>query len=354
MKLVALLTVLALVVGTAGASETRSKLYKTDDHVDGVPVGGDRVVGDTIEEPWVVASLPFTGTANTCLFNHDYDEVCPYSGSISPDVVYAYAPATDIILVGDLCDGYPNSYDTKMYIYENAQGNLVACDEDGCGSALGYASYIWNTELSAGNIYYVVVDGYSGDCGNYVLKLYLGDPYTFECPPGALLEGEPDCYDGYVDMYNAGCNEVPYLFQDIIPCDGEPITYCGTSGVYYFGTGIYRDTDWYQLVTTNPDIIDWTVEAPRPIDFYILDGLYGCSNIDVVSSHTTAPGEPYTFENVQLATPGIYWLWVAPTTWDIGNYPCGETEYIWTLEGYTGTSTPIEAATWGAIKGMFR
>jgi hypothetical protein len=348
------LAVLALIVGTAGAYETTNVLYKTDDHIDGVPVGGDMVAGDTIEECWIVTSIPFTGTGNTCLYNDDYDEVCPYSGSVSPDVVYCYAPGADMLLVADLCEGWPYSYDTKMYIYENAQGNLVACDDDGCGSALGYASYIWNAPLYAGNVYYVVVDGYGGDCGDYLLKLYPGEECIIECPPGAILEGEPDCYDGYVDLYNAGCNEVPYLFQDVIPCDGSPVTYCGTGGVYYFGTSLYRDTDWYQLVTQNADVIDWTVESNPAMNFYILDGIYGCGNIGFVGSYTTTPCEPYTFSNVQLLAPGIYWLWVGASAWDPVLYACDGTFYIWTLEGYTGGATPIEDSTWGAIKGMFR
>jgi hypothetical protein len=347
------LAVLALIVGTAGAFETTNMLYKTNDHIDGVPVGGDMVAGDTIEEAWVVAGLPFTGTGNTCLFNDDYDEVCPYSGSVSPDVVYAYAPTADMLLVMDMCDGYPFSYDTKVYIYENAVGNVVACDDDGCGSALGYASYIWNAPIFAGNIYYCVVDGYGGDCGDYVMKLYEGEECIVECPAGALLEGEPDCYDGYLDEWNAGCNNVPYAFQNITPCDGEPITYCGKSGVYYYGTGLYRDTDWYQVVTTSADVIDWTCESPVAMNFYILDGILGCASISFVGSTTTAPCEPYTFANVQLAVPGIYWLWVGPAAWDLELYDCATCSYVWTLEGFTGEATPVEDSTWGAIKGLY-
>ncbi|MFC1572528.1 hypothetical protein ACFL6M_02910 [Candidatus Eisenbacteria bacterium] len=191
---------------------------KDDNHVTGVPVGGDRSDGDTIEEAWVIAGLPFTGTGNTCLFNDDYDETCPYGGSISPDIVYAFAPPSNMLLVGDLCEGWPYSYDTKMYIYEDAEGNLIACDDDACGSSLGYASYIYNAGLFAGHVYYVVVDGYGGDCGNYLLKLFEGFPCVFDCVDG-IPEGEPECYTDYEDTYNAGCDDVPYMFQDVIPCD---------------------------------------------------------------------------------------------------------------------------------------
>ncbi|MFC1572851.1 hypothetical protein ACFL6M_04550 [Candidatus Eisenbacteria bacterium] len=325
---------------------------KDDSHVTGVPVGGDMVAGDTIEEAWVVAGLPFTGTGNTCLFNDDYDEVCPYSGSVSPDVVYAFAPTYDMLLIGDLCEGWPYSYDTKLYIYQDALGNLVACDDDGCGSELGYASLIWYADLFAGSIYYIVVDGYGGDCGNYVLRLW-GYCYYPMCPDDALLEGEPFCYEGYVDLYNAGCSEDPYLFQDVLPNDGEPITMCGTGGSYYFGISLYRDTDWYQLTTSRPDTISWTVNAWPSFTFCILDGTDGCANISFLG-YATAFCDPYTFADIPLDYPGIYWLWVGVSGWDPETYSCQYSEYVWTLEGFTGEATPVEKTTWGRVKGMFR
>ncbi|MFC1572529.1 hypothetical protein ACFL6M_02915 [Candidatus Eisenbacteria bacterium] len=325
---------------------------KDNSHVAGVPVGGDHVAGDIIEQAWVVDGLPFTGTGNTCLFNDDYDQACPYSGSVSPDVVYAFAPIGDVLLLGDLCDGYPYSYDTKLYIYEDAEGNLVACDDDLCGSAQGYASYIYNVELLTGHVYYIVVDGFGGDCGNYLLKLYEGVPCELDCT-GAIPEGEPECYTDYVDLYNAGCNGVPYQFQEVLPCGGEPITYCGTAGVYYFGTTLRRDTDWYQLTTSAPEVISWTVESNVRFNFYIMDGTFGCSTAFIAVA-TTTPCEPYTFTDVQLLFPGAYWFWVGAPGWDPVAFPCDGSFYKWTIEGFTGDATPLQDTRWGTIKSMFR
>ncbi|MFC1573231.1 FlgD immunoglobulin-like domain containing protein [Candidatus Eisenbacteria bacterium] len=202
MRFATLLAVLLLVVGTAGTNELGVTPNKTDDHIDGIIVGGDRDAGDTIEEAWVVAGLPFTGTGNTCLFNDDYDEACPYTGSVSPDVVYAFAPSADMPLVVDLCDGWPDSYDTKTYVYEDAVGNVIDCDDDGCGPAHGYASYISNAGIFAGHTYYVVVDGYGGDCGYYLLKLYEDDPEAV-CCRGLVctIEPEQSCADTGGDWY---------------------------------------------------------------------------------------------------------------------------------------------------------
>ncbi|MFC1572530.1 hypothetical protein ACFL6M_02920 [Candidatus Eisenbacteria bacterium] len=322
---------------------------KDDSHVTGVPVGGDRIDGDTIAEAWVVTSLPFTDTVlNTCTFNDDYDEVCPYTGSTSPDVVYAFAPDGDMLLVCDLC---MSGYDTKIYIYEDLEGNLIACDDDGCGSP-GYESFIYNVPLSAGHVYYIVVDGYGGDCGSYILNLTDGFHCYLECPDDAILEGEPICYDGYDDQFNSGCST--NIFQDVFPCDGEPITMCGTGGVYYFGSSLYRDTDWFQLVTSAPDVVSWTVESNLWFSFYFLDGTETCASIGFVGSHEAEPCVPYTFSNVQLSYPGTYWLWASASDWDLGMYPCDGTIYVWTLTGFTGQATPIEESTWGTIKSMFR
>ncbi|MFC1573029.1 RHS repeat-associated core domain-containing protein, partial [Candidatus Eisenbacteria bacterium] len=160
-------------------------------------------------------------------------------------------------------------------------------------------------------------------------------PCNVECPPGAQLEGEPECYTDYVDEYNAGCNEEPYNFQDVFPFSGQPITYCGTGGVFQFGSSFYRDTDWYQITPTSPDIINWTVESSVPLSFYVIDGTSGCSDISLLHSTTTVPCEPHTFANVQLQADGVYWLWVGAPGWDPDVYPCDDTEYVWTLEGYT-------------------
>jgi hypothetical protein len=64
-----------------------------------------------------------------------------------------------------------------------------------------------------------------------ILGAPADDGCSLECPVGALLEGEPDCYDGYVDSYNGGCNSNPYVFSVLDPAGGT-ITLCGTSGVF--------------------------------------------------------------------------------------------------------------------------
>ncbi|SVA49021.1 uncharacterized protein METZ01_LOCUS101875, partial [marine metagenome] len=137
-----------------------------------------------------VDGLPYSDTGTTTGYTDDYDEACPYTGSTSPDVVYSYTPDADGIMSVDLCsDG--NFYDTKTYVYENDMGNLAgtvslgpnsACNDDACANAnTNYASFIGDVIVTAGNTYYIVIDGYGGDLGDYDLLL------DEVAPPSPLL-----------------------------------------------------------------------------------------------------------------------------------------------------------------------
>lgn len=118
--------------------------------------------GDTVNDATEIASLPYSTTGTTSGYTNDYDETCPYSGSVSPDVVYSFSPSADLLVDISLCAN--SSYDTKLYVYENTVGNLVDCIDDNCP---GYQSELLDLALTGGNTYYIIVDGYNGASGNY-------------------------------------------------------------------------------------------------------------------------------------------------------------------------------------------
>ena len=80
------------------------------------PTYEGRVEGETIETPFVIDSIPITVWGDTCPFLNDYDEACPFYGSMSPDVVYSYYCNHSRTVTIDLC---ASEYDTKVYVYEN-------------------------------------------------------------------------------------------------------------------------------------------------------------------------------------------------------------------------------------------
>jgi len=351
--------VLALLVclcGSASAYITTSNVFDRDAtiadkdaRVTGRPFGGIPMTGgDVIGTATVIPGLPYQDLGITCGFANNYDEACPYTGSTSPDVVYSYSPATNIPVTIDLC---ASQYDTKVYVYRNGYtpGSPYACNDDaGCGIT-GYQSQIKNLQLYAGDTYYIVVDGYGGDCGDYELDVAEFIPCVVNCPPGALQEGEPPCYDDYVDTFNGGCNSTPFVFSLVYP-SCQVITLCGTSGTYLYGGSSYRDTDWFQIDLVEESNLVVCCTAEFPLQLLVVNGNHGCpvANEDILASAASAECVEAC---IAITLPvGRYWLWVGPGTFS--GVPCGS-DYVMTIGGYgPGYPSGTESSTWGAIKSL--
>ena len=344
-----LVTLLALVLGltaTAFAVEmpTSNVMPAKTNTGPGGNYDGTRVTGDTIGDPFTMTGVPFSDTGNTCTFANDYDEICPYSGSTSPDVVYEYVCTADIAITVDLC---ASIYDTKTYVYENDEFTLVGCNDDACS----FQSLLENVALTAGNTYYIVVDGYGGSCGNYVLDVSEYEACVIECPAGAMPEGEPDCYPDYEDQYNGGCNVEPFPVFQVLEPSCDPIMICGTTGVFPFGTSTYRDTDWYELNLTETTTISLAADYEFGGVFGFVDGRMGCEGATAISPYAlVGPCSPY-YDLTNDCEPGTWWIFFSTSAWD-PSYVCGSVYWL-EITGYTGGSSPTESTTWGSIKGMF-
>lgn len=171
--------------------------------VSGTPVSQG---GDTMGDAALVFGLPFYACGTTVGYTDDYDEVCNYSGSTAPDVVYTFAPSADMFIDATLCEDNTEcltTYDTKLYIYDGA-GALVACNDDNCASIgypYSYVSALDGVELFAGSVYYIIVDGYGGEEGNYALNIVEADPpppppEDEVCPEGTIFGQTPVGPDG--------------------------------------------------------------------------------------------------------------------------------------------------------------
>ena len=205
--------------------------------------------GDTIEDAFEITSMPYISSGTTEGYTHDYDEVCPYGGSTAPDVVYKYTATADQWMDVDM---QLSSYDTKIYIYEDGLGNLVACNDDYYSD---YTSAIWNAEVFAGHTYYIVIDGYGLSAGLYQIAVSVEDPPApFECPPGSIA-GLEVCGE----LTNDGCN-MPLPAVEYLSC-GD--TVCATA----FADDNLRDTDWYSVTLENDGWITLTGTAQFP--FYL-------------------------------------------------------------------------------------
>lgn len=315
-------------------------------NVDGIPNPQPNVGGDTIGSAVAIPALPYNDGGNTCSFNNDYDEACPYTGSTSPDVVYSYSPAADEAIDIALCTSL---YDTKVYVYENAAGNLVACNDDACGSD-SFKSELVGVPVTAGNTYYIVVDGYGGDCGDYSLDVIGNVPCVVDCPPGSTLEGEPDCGTNYNDAYNGGCNSSPNVFTNV-PCGPNgAVTVCGRYGGFLFNGLSYRDTDWYQLDpdAVGPDGVTVCVTGAYDTLSGYLNANLGCGAPAFVDALITGPCDTACY-NIPA---GNWWVFVATSGFG-PLLPCGG-EYTITIDGYDCPPVSVENASWGEIKALHR
>jgi hypothetical protein len=343
------LLVLALVlgmVGIAAAADTGNQApIKSTPVVPDNPVNPDRQGGDTIATATVIPSLPYGDTGTTIGYVNDYDAVCPYSGSTSADVVYAYTPggveSVDIDLCGSL-------YDTKLYVLDGSL-NIVACNDDYYSDAVCgvFVSALFGVVMNAGTTYYIVIDGYGGSFGDYLLAV-SGVPYepcVIDCV--GTPEGEPPLVDGYVDNYNGGCNTAGFPFQNLTGDGAGNLTLCGVSGWYIGGSGSsYRDTDWF-IATFGPGgVIDMTMDAEAETYFFEL-GPQDCGSVGVIQLPIGGPClEAYM---TVVGAPGsVSWIWAGPTTFD----GSGEYDYvIWFTGLDTGVAT--ENTSWSSMKALF-
>jgi hypothetical protein len=344
-KLTALVVFLVLAVAaSASASGVPSERPPAKPDAGVEPPVGHLQGGDTFESAVVIEGLPYHTTGTTAGYNDDYDEACPYTGSTSPDVVYQwtadFSGPIDIVL----CE---SSYDTKVYVFENeyVPGEWIACNDDN-GDCPGppYRSWIEYLEITEGNTYYVVVDGYGGDFGDYLFSMHptpFAVPCEVTCPPGAFDENEPDCYDGYVDETNGGCGGFPPIWQH----PGLNTYVCGTSGNY--DDNMLRDLDWFEFTLDEDRTLEVSLCAEFPVRFWIFDGSGGCAEPQLVM--TDAIVANYLLVNSVDLGPGTWWFIVSVDGWfDI---PCGS-PYVASLFEYG--YTPIEDSSWGMIKTMYR
>jgi hypothetical protein len=115
-----------------------------------------------------------------------------------------------------------------------------------------YTSKIEELSVEAGAEYFVVVDGYNGDHGAYLIDVIPTPVCELDCPGDGVAEGEPPSY----------------LFQALTgDADGELIL-CGRSGWFQFEGGASRDTDWFVATFGPGGVIEVTVDAERYLDLF--------------------------------------------------------------------------------------
>lgn len=314
--------------------------------------------GDTIFDATVIGGLPYYDTGTTIGYAHDYDEACPYTGSTAPDVVYTFTPAADVSVLIDLCG---SDYDTKLFVYDAGLA-LVACNDDfyfdaECGT---YVSAIENLQLYGGMQYYIIIDGYGGSFGNYILNVEGFEPCVFVgCPADAVLEGEPHISDGYTDAWNGGCNSPEYgsPFQNIDwinveagnPYDGYAWM-CGRTGTFTNSDGLgSRDTDWFSVTALTTGVMEMVVEAEFETYIFKLAPT-DCGTTAVELSAIANCDAPASLV-FPVTENEVVWLWVGPTVF---GPPLLEWNYYMYVSNNIFDVVPTEEMSFGGVKALYR
>jgi hypothetical protein len=133
--------------------------------------------GDDIGTATIINTLPYSDNGTTAVYTNDYLGSCGTDNPRkAPDVVYSYSPSYNEDITISLCG---SSFDTRLYVFENIAANEIACNDDytGCGNQ----SQIDDLSLTAGNTYFIVVDGWKQESGSYDIEITSSGPLpTFE------------------------------------------------------------------------------------------------------------------------------------------------------------------------------
>ncbi|MEZ4386173.1 MAG: hypothetical protein R3D98_01080 [Candidatus Krumholzibacteriia bacterium] len=295
--------------------------------------GGD-TIADAVDLPFV---YPVTGT--TVGYTNDYDEVCPYPDSVAPDVVYRLFSTWGTNLDIDM---FGSTYDTKIYLYDQDL-ELVACNDD------FYPDYVSRLEavpIHPGQDYFLVIDGYGAEAGDYVVTVETAGHWCeVFWEPWWQFEEEPPLADGYVDAFNSGCSgdDVGYPFTVL----GGATDFYGLSGWYDRDGEHLRDTDWFShhlgpdgtrvlTVEVEYDSVVWLLwpqDCGGELEWLERVELAWCDPVDLVVSGD--PGQEV-------------WVVIAPADW------FGAGEYAYTIGLEPHDTVASERHSWSAVKELFR
>ncbi|MDH3892314.1 MAG: hypothetical protein OEV49_14650 [candidate division Zixibacteria bacterium] len=189
--------------------------------------------GEDIATATPIPAMPFADTGKTDGYANDYDEACTQTSS-SPDVVYSYVPVINEVMDINLCE---SSYMTKMYIYRTNTDTLVACNQFDI-ACTNPRSALFNVPLLAGATHYIVIDGYNGQFGDYIVAAEVRQPViTQDVHPALADNGSGDLVLAFREMAEDG----DHVYWQGSADDGA----FWSSAVYWSGLRDFPSVDYY-------------------------------------------------------------------------------------------------------------
>lgn len=160
-------------------------------------------VGNTLASPIVVPSFPYTNSNNNLPANCWTSNYTGTNAQSSPDVFYQFTVTGCENRVNlSLCG---TGFDTYMHLL-NSSGAWIASNDDNGPLCTGTASSL--QQVLAPGTYYVVVEGFGANTGNFTLNLTSNDltaPAIVNCPPTQTALVNAQC-QGTLGDYRVGVN----------------------------------------------------------------------------------------------------------------------------------------------------
>lgn len=281
--------------------------------------------GDSCENPIEVtfgAGWPaYADTNTTCGRGNLYQDTCLDYYDGGEDIVYELTVLSpvDVDITLD-----PMGTAWTAVAIDGACPPGEACLAYAVQGAHGWPT-IYGLHLDMGT-YYIVVDTWpSPDCipeFTLYIEEIMGE--WLECPTGGIPENEP-CGDDT----NGGCGMDPPQFEPMACME----TICGT----IWAEDGWRDTDWFEVVATEPTSFVCTAQAEFPVIIGLVatdpPGSGNCWDMTGYLDPCDMAGAfPDTAEiTTDMLPPGVYWFWISHQ--DFYGLPCGDmSDYVVTLE----------------------
>jgi len=310
-----------------------------------------RVGGDTFATALPFAVTPYTDSGSTVGYTDDYEEDCGTGEGAAPDVVYAFTPPATGYYDFNLCG---SAYDTKLNICDQGEA-LLACNDDVDYTLDEGDPCFLNARISdffclAGETYYLVVDGYEFEAGDYTLAVSDWVHCDVETAGATSTEGEPPLAAGAEDLYDCGCN-----------CAGTPVNVSVTAeaggeaavalvqGWRDFG---FRDMDSFEFTAGGSGSVHVEFESALQARIQVLDSV-DCELANLLAEFVVAPCEVLAFD-VEMAPGAVFPIAVMPIHYvpPFGWVPA-EYDALLRVSGLSpGVAT--ETTSWGALKAMYR
>ncbi|MBN1457008.1 MAG: hypothetical protein JW912_04060 [Sedimentisphaerales bacterium] len=195
-----------------------------------VPPCGDHA-GEDCANATVIPSLPYSTVGVTTGANNDYYESCTMADTDgAPDVVYSYTPIVNEVIDISSCN---SEFFNKLFVYENTcgapgSGTHIACDDGSCDT-LPPTAEITGLSLTAGNTYYIIVDGAGIQEGLYLLDITSSSSTIGAC----CDDSTGTCQDGVAQENCTGRFSANTLCSNLDPpCGSGPTLDCPANTLY--------------------------------------------------------------------------------------------------------------------------